>query len=152
MRHSIFGRRAGGGRVTRSPQPILRHANRSEISAINPISKQTECRELRSTGMSMYREYRGRHSFQGGDGGVENAAGAVNERFSAASRENFTNPKKNPSYTAAKMLRARGLQTYLLLYGPTKPNLQLIRLLTSDEVLKYVFLELLRLCKEIIAD
>jgi hypothetical protein len=102
--------------------------------------------------MSMYREYRGRHSFQGGDGGVENAAGAVNERFSATLRENFTNPKKNPSYTAAKMLRARGLQMYLLLYGPTKPNLQLIRLLTSDEVLKYVFLELLRLCKEIIAD
>jgi hypothetical protein len=51
--------------------------------------------------------------------------------------------REEKSYIAAKTLKSQGLQTYLLLHGPLRPNLPTSTLLTSDEELNFV-------CKEII--
>jgi hypothetical protein len=59
---------------------------------------------------------------------------------------------KNKSCIAAKTLKCQGLQTFLLLHGPLRPNLPTSTPPTSDEELNFVCKEIIWLCKEVIAD
>lgn len=63
----------------------------------------------------------------------------------------FMNPRDG-SYIAAKMLRAQGLQTFLLLHGPLRPNLPAEVAPTEDEMLEGACVEILELCRDIIVD
>jgi len=74
--------------------------------------------------------------------------------------ENIVSGGKSKSYIAAKTLGCQGLQTYLLLYGPLKPNqsalpsapLSCLTWAPEGEELDSVCAEMLFLCKVVITD